>query len=70
MRLRWTEQARRDLLDIGRRIAADKPAVARRWVERDRRRARAATTSDVFNAIAEPQRQQILVLLPGGPVTV
>jgi DNA-binding transcriptional ArsR family regulator len=28
--------------------------------------ARAATTSDVFNAIAEPQRRQILVLLRGG----
>ncbi|MGS0684948.1 ArsR/SmtB family transcription factor [Nakamurella sp. GG22] len=33
--------------------------------------ARAATTSDVFNAIAEPQRRKILVLLRGGerPVT-
>jgi len=33
--------------------------------------ARAATTSDVFNAIAEPQRREILVLLQAGeaPVT-
>ena len=33
--------------------------------------ARAATTSDVFNAIAEPQRRAILTLLRGGeqPVT-
>ena len=33
--------------------------------------ARAATTSDVFNAIAEPQRRDILMLLRGGerPVT-
>src|SRR3990170_4075016 len=33
--------------------------------------ARAATTSDVFNAIAEPQRRDILVLLRDGerPVT-
>ena len=33
--------------------------------------ARAATTSDVFNAIAEPQRRQILALLRTGerPVT-
>lgn len=33
--------------------------------------ARAATTSDAFNAIAEPQRRQILVLLRDGerPVT-
>ena len=29
--------------------------------------ARAATTSDVFNAIAEPQRREILVLLRAGP---
>jgi DNA-binding transcriptional ArsR family regulator len=28
--------------------------------------ARAATTSDVFNAIAEPQRRRILYLLRGG----
>jgi DNA-binding transcriptional ArsR family regulator len=34
--------------------------------------ARAATTSDVFNAIAEPQRREILTLLRSGerPVTV
>src|SRR2546427_7841332 len=33
--------------------------------------ARAATTSDVFNAMAEPQRREILVLLRAGerPVT-
>jgi DNA-binding transcriptional ArsR family regulator len=33
--------------------------------------ARAATTSDVFNAIAEPQRREILVMLRAGerPVT-
>ena len=32
--------------------------------------ARAATTSDAFNAIAEPQRRQILVLLKGGEMPV
>jgi DNA-binding transcriptional ArsR family regulator len=32
--------------------------------------ARAATTSDVFNAIAEPQRREILVLLRGGELPV
>src|SRR4249919_2760563 len=39
--------------------------------EYDWRMARAATTSDVFNAIAEQQRRQILVLLRSGegPVT-
>ena len=37
----------------------------------DRPMARAATTSDAFNAIAEPQRREILVLLRVGerPVT-
>jgi DNA-binding transcriptional ArsR family regulator len=40
------------------------------WVY-DPAMARAATTSDVFNAIAEPQRREILVLLRAGerPVT-
>src|SRR5438874_12066554 len=39
--------------------------------EYDLAMARAATTSDVFNAIAEPQRREILVLLRAGerPVT-
>src|ERR1700684_1874633 len=39
--------------------------------EYDGSMARAATTSDVFNAIAEPQRREILVLLRAGerPVT-
>jgi DNA-binding transcriptional ArsR family regulator len=32
--------------------------------------ARAATTSDAFNAIAEPRRRQILDLLAGGEVPV
>lgn len=32
--------------------------------------ARAATTSDVFNAIAEPQRRQILTLLRAGECAV
>lgn len=42
MRLRWTHRARRDLLDIGRYIARDDPQTARRWVDRLRKRARAA----------------------------
>src|SRR6478735_1765771 len=32
--------------------------------------ARAATTSDVVNAVAEPQRREILVLLRGGELPV
>ncbi len=42
MRLRWTDRARRDLLEIGRYITRDKPGAARRWVERLRRSAKAA----------------------------
>jgi len=42
MKLRWTDRARRDLIDIGRYIARDKPGAARRWVERLGRRAQAA----------------------------
>jgi addiction module RelE/StbE family toxin len=42
MKLRWTQQARRDLLEIGRFIARDKPIAARRWVARLRQEARQA----------------------------
>jgi plasmid stabilization system protein ParE len=42
MKLRWTQRARRDLVEIGRHVARDKPMAARRWVERLRQRARDA----------------------------
>jgi toxin ParE1/3/4 len=42
MKLRWSQRARRDLLDIGRYIARDNPQAARRWVQSLRDRARAA----------------------------
>ena len=42
MKLRWTDRAKRDLLDIGAYIARDNPTAARRWVERLRGRARDA----------------------------
>ena len=38
--------------------------------EYDDEMARAATTSDVFNAIAEPQRREILALLRAGEIPV
>jgi DNA-binding transcriptional ArsR family regulator len=38
--------------------------------EYTRRMARAATTSDVFNAVAEPRRRQILTLLSSGERSV
>jgi len=42
MKLRWTQRARRDLIEIGRYIATDRPGAARRWVETLRRQARRA----------------------------
>ena len=40
--LGWSKQAQQDLLAIGRYIAQDDRAAARRWVERLRQRARQA----------------------------
>lgn len=42
MKLRWTQRARRELIDIGRYIARDKPIAAKRWVARLRQCARQA----------------------------
>ena len=42
MKLRWTERARQDLIEIGRYIAQDQPGAARRWVETLRNQARRA----------------------------
>jgi len=42
VRLRWTQRAARDLLDIARFIARDDPRAARRQVKRLRIRARRA----------------------------
>jgi len=42
MKLRWTSRARRNLIEVGHYIARDKPEAARRWVDRLRKRARAA----------------------------
>ena len=39
MRLRWTERARHDLLEISRYIARHDPEAARRWIQRLRTRA-------------------------------
>jgi len=42
MKLRWSRRAQQDLMEIGRYIAKDNRAAARRWVERLRQRARQA----------------------------
>ena len=40
MILSWTLRAKKDLIEIGRFIAKDKPSAARNWVEKLRQRAR------------------------------
>ena len=45
MKLRWTNRARQDLVDIGRYIGEDNPQAARRWVARLRKRAQQASDS-------------------------
>lgn len=39
MKLRWTERAASDLIEIGAYIAADDPGAARAWLEKLRQRA-------------------------------
>lgn len=66
MKLRWTHRARRDLLEIGRFIARDKPGAARRWVERLRARARGALDAPYSGRrIPELERDDLRELLLG-----
>ncbi len=51
MKLRWTDQARGDLLAIGRYIARDSPHAARRWVEQLRERARQAAENPLAGRV-------------------
>jgi plasmid stabilization system protein ParE len=51
VKLRWTDRARRDLLDIGRYIAQDNTAAARSWVERLREKARHAAANPLAGRV-------------------
>lgn len=67
MRLRWTLQAREDLLDIGRYIARDKPGAARQWVDRLRQRARdAADMPWMGRKVPEIGREDVREVMMGG----
>ncbi len=67
MRLRWTHRARRDLVDIGRYIARDKPMAARRWVARLRQRAREASQiPKAGRKVPETNREDVREVLPIG----
>ncbi len=65
MKLRWSRRAQQDLLEIGRFIAKDKRAVARKWVERLRRRARQAAkfpnSGRVVPEYSRPELREILL---------
>jgi plasmid stabilization system protein ParE len=37
MKLRWTQRARRDLVEIGRHVARDKPMAAQAWKRSSKR---------------------------------
>jgi plasmid stabilization system protein ParE len=51
MKLRWTNRARQDLLQIGTFIAQDNRPTARRWVERLRQKARDAAQAPLAGRI-------------------
>ena len=65
MRLRWSRQARDDLLEIGRYISRDNPVAARRWVERLRQRARQAAELPLAGRVVPeyslPNLREVLV---------
>ena len=66
-KLRWTERSRRDLLEIGRFIARDKPDAARRWVTRLQRRARqAAEFPHAGRSVPELGREDVREIVEHG----
>ena len=66
-RLRWTGRSRRDLLEIGRFIAQDKPRAARRWVAHLRRRAlQAAELPNSGRPVPELGREDIREIIERG----
>ena len=67
MKLRWTDQARKDLLGIGRYIARDKPGAARKWVTRLRQRARQAAEAPYSGrSLPEVGREEVREILGRG----
>ena len=65
MKLRWTERARRDLVEIARYIADDNPKAARRWIDVLRARARSAVEFPLIGRVvpemANEDLREILV---------
>lgn len=65
MKVRWSARARRDLVEIGRYIARDKPGAARRWIERlsqtARRAARFPMAGRVVPEAGRPEVREVIV---------
>lgn len=67
MKLRWTRLAERQLAEIGRFIARDKPAAARRWVEMLRRRAAEAAEQPLAGRVVpELDREDLREMIVRG----
>jgi toxin ParE1/3/4 len=64
MNLRWSRQARQDLLEIGRFIARDNREAARKWVERLRQKALlAAENPNIGRIVPEYSRPELREVL-------
>jgi len=64
--LSWTFRARRDLRDIRRFIARNHPVAARRWIERLRKRARAAASAPLAGRrVPEVERHDVREVIVG-----
>jgi plasmid stabilization system protein ParE len=67
VKLRWTRNAERQLVEIGRYIARDKPGAARRWVETLRRRAIGAAERPFSGRVVpELDREDVREVVVGG----
>jgi addiction module RelE/StbE family toxin len=64
LKLRWSQRAQDDLVEIALFIAEDNPAAARAWVKRLRERARQAAASPLAGRyVAERRREHIREVL-------
>ncbi len=65
MKLRWSERAQGDLLEIHRFIARDSPDAARQWIQRLRERARKAAkmprAGRVVPEFGRPDVREVLI---------
>jgi toxin ParE1/3/4 len=58
LRLRWSQRAQNDLVEIASFIARDDPAAARAWIKRLRDRARLAATMPYGGRVVPEQHDE------------